>query len=99
MVKILLKMLKVCAAQSFQYCLGLCDPVDCCLAVSSVHGMELSRKEYWNGLPCPSPGDLPDSEINPGSPALAGGFLTIEPPEEPTVRKCLVPNLILSFTN
>ena len=39
--------------------------------------MGFSRKEYWNGLPCPSPGDLP----NPGmdleslmSPALAGRF-------------------------
>jgi len=39
--------------------------------------MGFSRQEYWSGLPCPSPGDLP----NPGnpclmSPALAGGFFT-----------------------
>ena len=36
-----------------------------------------SRQEYWNGLPCPSPGDLPDPGIEPTtlmSPALAGGF-------------------------
>jgi len=32
--------------------------------------MKFSRKEYWNGLPLPSPGDLPDPEIEPGSPAL-----------------------------
>ena len=43
--------------------------------------MEFSRQEYWNGLPCPPPGDLPDSEIEPASlmslsPALAGGFFT-----------------------
>ena len=32
--------------------------------------MEFSRQEYWSGLPFPSPGDLPDPEIEPGSPAL-----------------------------
>ena len=35
--------------------------------------------EYWNGLPCRPPGDLPDPGIEPVSlslPALAGGFLT-----------------------
>ena len=41
--------------------------------------MGFSRQEYWSGLPCPPPGDLPDPEIEPGSPAapsLAGGFFT-----------------------
>ena len=28
--------------------------------------MEFSRQEYWSGLPCPSPGDLPDPGIEPG---------------------------------
>ena len=32
--------------------------------------MEFSRQEYWSGLPCPPPGDLPDPGIKPGSPAL-----------------------------
>ena len=32
--------------------------------------MEFSRQEYWSGLPFPSPGDLPDPGIEPGSPAL-----------------------------
>ena len=32
--------------------------------------MEFSRQEYWSGLPFPSPGDLPDSGIEPGSPTL-----------------------------
>ena len=32
--------------------------------------MESSRQEYWSGLPFPSPGDLPDPGIEPGSPAL-----------------------------
>ena len=43
----------------------------------------LFSKEYWNGLPCPPPGDLPDPVIelmSPVSPALAGGFFTSEPP-------------------
>ena len=32
--------------------------------------MGFSRQEYWSGLPCPSPGDLPDPGIEPRSPAL-----------------------------
>ena len=38
-----------------------------------------SRQEYWCGLPCPPPGDLPDPGIKPASlmsPALTGGFFT-----------------------
>ena len=35
--------------------------------------VEFSRQEYWSGLPCPTPGDLPDPGIEM-SPALAGGF-------------------------
>ena len=41
--------------------------------------MGFSRQEYWSGLPCLPPGDLPDPGIEPGSlmsPALAGGFFT-----------------------
>ena len=40
--------------------------------------MEFSRQEYWSGLPCPPPGDLPDPGMEPASlmsPALAGGLL------------------------
>ena len=32
--------------------------------------MGFSRPEYWSGLPFPSPGDLPDTGIEPGSPTL-----------------------------
>ena len=41
--------------------------------------MGFSKQEYWSGLPCPSPGDLPALGIEPAvlmSPALAGGFFT-----------------------
>ena len=41
------------------------------------------RQEYRNGLPFPSPGDLPDRGIKPVSPALAGRFFTGEPPGKP----------------
>ena len=42
--------------------------------------MEFSRQEYWSGLPCPSPGDLPDPGIEPGSSALQAVSLPSEPP-------------------
>ena len=45
--------------------------------------MGFPRKEYWNGLPFPSPGYLPIPGIEPtslASSALAGGFFTTERP-------------------
>ena len=42
--------------------------------------MGFSRQEYWSGRPFPSPGDLPDPGIEPGSPALRAAALTSEPP-------------------
>ena len=42
-----------------------------------------SGKEYWSGLLCPSPGDLPDPEIESMFPALTGGIFTSEPPRKP----------------
>ena len=44
--------------------------------------MGFSRQEHWSGLPFPSPGDLPDSGIEPKSPALADGVYTTEPPRK-----------------
>ena len=41
--------------------------------------MGFSRQEYWSGLPFPSPGDLPNSEIEPGSPALQADALPSKP--------------------
>ena len=45
--------------------------------------MGFPRQEYWSRLPFPSPGDLPDSGIEPGSPALQADALTSEPPGKP----------------
>ena len=40
--------------------------------------MGFSRQEYWSGLPFPSPGDLPDPGIKPGSPILQADSLPTE---------------------
>ena len=40
--------------------------------------MRFSRQGYWSGLPFPSPGDLPDPGIEPGSPALQADSLLTE---------------------
>ena len=54
--------------------------MDCNQAPQSV---EFSRQEYWSGLPFPFPGDLPNPEIEPGSPALQADALLSEPPGDP----------------
>ena len=41
--------------------------------------IEFSRQEYWSGLSFPSPGDLPNPGIKPGSPALQADSLLLEP--------------------
>ena len=52
-----------------QLCPTLCDPMDCS-----------SWQAYWSGLPCPSPGDLPNPGIEPGSLAMLADSLPSEPP-------------------
>ena len=42
-----------------------------------------SRQEYWSGFPFPSPGDLPDPWIKPGSPTLQADTLSSEPLGKP----------------
>ena len=39
------------------------------VAYQASPSMGFSRQEYWSSLPFPSPGDLPDPGIEPGSPA------------------------------
>ena len=70
--------MSVCmCAKSFQSCLTLCNLW--VVAHQAPLSMGVSRQEYWSGLSCPPPGDLP----NPGieltslmSPALVGRFFT-----------------------
>ena len=68
----------VCA-QSLQSCPTLSSTMDCSLPGSSAPlSMGFSRQEYWSGLPCPPPGDLPVPGIKPTScvtPALQADSL------------------------
>ena len=49
------------------------------VAYQAPPSMDFSRQEYWSGLPFPSPGDLPNPGIEPGSPALQADALTSDP--------------------
>ena len=69
---------RVCVRLAWS-CLTLCDPMDC-----SPLSIRFSRQEYWSGLSFPSPGDLPNPGIEPGSHALQEDSLPSEPPEKPT---------------
>ena len=53
------------------------------VAFQASPSMGFSRQEYWSGLLFPSPGDLPDPGIEPGSPALQADSLPSEPPGKP----------------
>ena len=50
------------------------------VAYQAPPSMRFSRQECWSGLPFPSPGDLPDPGIEPGSPTLQADALPSEPP-------------------
>ena len=50
------------------------------LADQDLLSMEFSRQEYWSQLPFPSPRDLPNLGIKPGSSALQADSLPSEPP-------------------
>ena len=51
--------------------------------MSAIWSMELSKQEYWSGLPFPSPGDLPNPGTEPRSPVLQAEALPSEPPGKP----------------
>ena len=57
--------------------------------------MEFSRQEYWSGLPFPSPGDLPDTGIEPSSPALQADTLLSELPGKPIPTNRVVIKILL----
>ena len=78
-----------------QSCPTLCDPVDC--SPPAPLSMGFSRREYWSGLPFPSPGDLPDPGTEPKSPALQADALTSEPPGKPMASHCLMAGMNLDI--
>ena len=57
------------------------------VALQAPLSMGFSRQEYWSGLPFPSPGDLPNPGIGPGSPTLQADALPSEPPGSIGVHK------------
>ena len=57
----------------------LCNPMDCSPPLS----VGFSSQEYWSRLPFPSPGDLPDPGIKPGSLALQADSFLFGPPGKP----------------
>ena len=82
-------------AKSLQSCLTLCDPMDNMQPARLLYPWRFSRQEYWSGLPCPPPGNLPNPGIKPTSlmsPALASGFFTTSA----TWEACEMPTHVIS---
>ena len=76
-MKHLPKMLCACVLTCFSHVQLFMTPWT--VACQAPLSMGFSKQEYWSGLPCPPPGDLPNPGTEPESlmsPALAGGFFT-----------------------
>ena len=82
---------KVKESEVAQSCPTLCDPMEYSPPVSSVH--RGSPGKNWGGLPFPSPGDLPNPGIEPGSPASQADPLPSEPPGEPLCDEIVQNNI------
>ena len=61
--------------------------MDCSLPASSVHGISQARILEWVAISFPRGPSLPNSGIEPMSPAMAGGSFTTEPPGKPSRRE------------
>ena len=59
------------------------------VACQVLPSMGFSRQEYWSGLPFPSPGNLPNPEIEPRYPALQVNSLLSEPPGKPQTKTAM----------
>ena len=64
---------------------GLWDPMDCSPAGPPVQG-DSPGKNYWSGLSCPPPGDLPNPGTEPRSPTMQADSLPSEPPRKPYIK-------------
>ena len=71
------KVLASLSAKLLQLCPTVCNPVDYSPQVPL--SMGFSRQEYWSGLSCPPPGDLPELGIKYRSPALQSDSLPSKP--------------------
>ena len=65
-------------------------PFAASVAYQAPLSMGFSRQEYWSGLPFPSPEDLPNPGIKPGSPTLQADALPSEPPGRSVGNKFLL---------
>ena len=72
----------------------LCNPMD--YSPQAPLSMEFSRQEYWSGFPFPSPGDLPNPGIEPGSHTLQADSLPTQPLGKPLEGVILNPKTISS---
>ena len=90
-----LSLLSLLLSEVTQSCSTLCDPMDCSLPGSSVHGILQARVLEWVA----SPGDLPNPGIEPRSPALRADALPSEPPGKPIlyIKSLLIPNSQSTF--
>ena len=85
-------------SDSIFQCISMCVCVCVCVSCSVVSNflwtpwtvahqaplsMEFSRQEYWSGLPCPSPGNLPYPGIEPRCPALQADSFPFQLPGKP----------------
>ena len=74
----------VCVWLVAQSCLTLCDPMDCNLPASSVHGISQARILEWIAITSSRGSSRPGTPTWVSwSPALAGRFFTTEPPGKP----------------
>ena len=77
-----------------QSCPTLCDPMDCSLSGSSIHGIFQARVLEWIAISFSR--DLPDPGIEPGSHALQADALPSEPPGKPQrTNTCLLLDILL----
>ena len=89
--------LPVCMLSCVWLIVTPCTVAHVTVALQAPLSMGFSRQEYWDGLPCPPPGDLPDPGIDPTSPTLAGRFITTEPPGKPWGKQWEIKSLLLKY--
>jgi len=84
-----------------QLCPSLCEPID--VACQAPLYMGLSRQDYWSGLPCPPPEDLPHPGIEPASITSLldwqEGSLPLAPPGKPYVFIYCSPFKVITNNN
>ena len=86
--------------KSFQWCLTLCDPIDCSPSGSSIHGILQARRLEWVAMPS-SRGSSRTRDRTHVS-FITGGLSTtqsLRKPGKPLTKHCLVVGLLLTTVN